>query len=224
MQPGHGKSCGEDARGIEPLNSYMRTFALIVAAGLVAGTCASCTGSSSQHAKTEAAAPAHAAPVTAIPADIQAAADASLGTDTDVLAFGDLAKNGHRQILAVNRVKGNPQTAAAGTLVSRLTVIENDGIAWKELFRCDEHLKNPEGFLGGIPISPVNGWRLQYEQDASKGLQLYFTPIVKPAGGYIQTIGVRWNPKLKRYQSLDRTYAQFLGEVQTLETPQSELH
>jgi hypothetical protein len=172
--------------------------------------------------KAEAAAPAPAAPV--IPADVQAAADASLGSDTDVLVFGDLARNGHRQVLAVNRVKGNQQMAAAGTLVSRVAVIENEGVAWKEVFRCDEHLKNTEGFLGGTPLSPVNGWRLQYEQDARKGLQMYFTPIAKPAGGYIQTIGVRWNPQVKRYQSLDRTYEQFLGEVPTLETPQSQLH
>lgn len=203
----------------------MKTFALITASGVLAAACASCRGSSpSQPAKTEAAVPARTAATPAIPADIQAAADATLGTDTDVLAFGDLAKNGHRQILAVNRVKGNQQSAAAGTLVSRVAVIENDGASWKEIFRCDEHLKNTEGFLGGTPLSPVNGWRLQYEQDDQKGLQMYFTPIAKPAGGYIQTIGVRWNPKVKRYQSLDRTYEQFLGEVQTLETPQSQLH
>lgn len=201
----------------------MKSLALIAAASVAAMACASCGGSSSsQPAKAQAAAPSPAAPV--IPPDIQAAADASLGSDTDVLAFGDLAKNGHQQLLAVNRVKGNQQTAAAGTLVSRVAVVENDGGAWKELFRCDEHLKNTEGFLGGIPLAPVNGWRLQYEQDAQKGLQMYFTPIAKPAGGYIQTIGVHWNPKVKRYQSLDRTYEQFLGEVPSLEIPQSELH
>ncbi|MGA8220181.1 MAG: hypothetical protein WB780_00905 [Candidatus Acidiferrales bacterium] len=201
----------------------MKTLALIAAASVAAIACASCGGSSSsQPAKAEAAAPSPAAPK--IPPEIQAAAEASLGSDTDVLAFGDLAKNGHRQLLAVNRVKGNQQTAAAGTLVSRVAVVENDGGAWKELFRCDEHLKNTEGFLGGIPLAPVNGWRLQYEQDAQKGLQMYFTPIAKPAGGYIQTIGVRWNPQVKRYQSLDRTYEQFLGEVPSLEIPQSELH
>lgn len=176
----------------------------------------------SQPAKAETAASSPSVP--AVPSDIQTAADATLGSDTDVLAFGDLAKNGHQQVLAVNRVKGNQQTAAAGTLVSRVAVVENDGGAWKELFRCDEHLKNTEGFLGGIPLAPVNGWRLQYEQDDHKGLQMYFTPIAKPAGGYIQTIGVRWNPKVKRYQSLDRTYEQFLGEVPSLEIPQSELH
>jgi hypothetical protein len=201
----------------------MKTLALIAAAGVAVMTCASCGDSTpSQPAKAEAAPAVPVAPAT--PADMQAAADATLGTDTDVLAFGDLAKNGHQQVLAVNRVKGNQQMAAAGTLVSRVAVIENDGGAWKEVFRCDEHLKNTEGFLGGIPVSPVNGWRLQYEQDAHKGLQMYFTPIAKPAGGYIQTIGVRWNPKVKRYQSLDRTYEQFLGEVPSLEIPQSELH
>jgi len=201
----------------------MRNLALIAASGIVALACTSCTGSSSSpSAKAEAAPPAQVMP--AIPADVQAAADAALGTDTDVLAFGDLAKNGHRQVLAVNRVRGSQQTAAAGTLVSRVTVIESDGVAWKEVFRCDEHLKNAEGFLGGAPLAPVNGWRLQYEQDAQKGLQMYFTPIAKPAGGYIQTIGVRWNTKVKRYQSLDRTYEQFLGEAPTLETPESQLH
>jgi hypothetical protein len=201
----------------------MKKTGLIVVVGLLAMACASCAGSSpSPPAETEAAPPVPTAP--AIPADIQAAADASLGSDTDVLAFGDLAKNGHRQVLAVNRVKGNQQMAAAGTLVSRVAVIENDGAAWKEVFRCDEHLKNTEGFLGGTPLSPVNGWRLQYEQNAQKGLQMYFTPIAKPAGGYIQTIGVRWNLQVKRYQSLDRTYEHFLGEVPTLETPESQLH
>jgi len=199
----------------------MKNLSLIALAGLVVMACAAC-GGSSPTGKTEAASPAPAA--SAIPADIQAAADASLGTDTDVLAFGDLAKNGRKQVLAVNRVKGNQQSAAAGTLVSRVTVIEFDNGAWKEIFRCDEHLKNAEGYMGGTPLSPVNGWRLQYEQNDQKGLQMYFTPIAKPAGGYIQTIGVRWNPQVKRYQSLDRTYEHFLGEVPTLETPESQLH
>lgn len=183
--------------------------------------CAACSGSSSAPAKREAAA-APAAP--AIQADIQAAADAALGADTDVLVFGDLAKNGHQQILAMNRVKSTPETAVAGIAATRVAVIENDGNNWKEIFRCDGHLKNAHGFMGGTPLSPVGGWRLQYEQDAQKGLQMYFTPIAKPVGGYIQTIGVRWNPQVKRYQSLDRSYDQFLGEVPALDTPQSQLH
>ena len=200
----------------------MKKIALIAAVCTMAAACVSCSGSTSAPAKKEAAAAAPAAP--AIPPDIQAAADAALGADTEVLVFGDLAKNGHQQILAVNRVKSTPETAIAGIAAMRVAVIENEGSTWKEIFRCDGHLKNAHGFMGGTPLSPVGGWRLQYEQNPQKGLQMYFTPIAKPVGGYIQTIGVRWNPQVKRYQSLDRNYDQFLGEVPALDTPQSQLH
>ena len=200
----------------------MNKNALFAAACVTAVVCVSCSGTTSAPARKEAATAAHAPPV--MPADIQAAADAVLGADTDVLVFGDLAKNGYQQILAVNRVKSSPETAIAGIAAMRVAVIENDGGAWKEIFRCDGHLKNAHGFMGGTPLSPVGGWRLQYEQNAQKGLQMYFTPIAKPVGGYIQTIGVRWNPQVKRYQSLDRNYDQFLGEVPALDTPQSQLH
>jgi hypothetical protein len=202
----------------------MKNTGLIAAATFAALACASCSSSTSStpSAKTESAAKVPVAP--AIPAEIQTAADAALGTDTDILVFGDLARNGHQQILAVNRVKSTPQTAIAGIAAMRVAVLEDDGGTWKEIFRCDEHLKNVKGFMGGTPLSPVNGWRVQYEQNAEKGLQMYFTPIAKPAGGYIQTIGVRWNPQVKRYQSLDRNYEQFLGEVPALDTPQSQLH
>lgn len=202
----------------------MTKITLIAASGIVAAVCASSVGCSqpSPPAKQVAATAAPSAP--AIPADIQIAADNALGTDTDVLLFGDLAKNGHQQILAINRVKTTSQTAMAGTLVMRLAVLENEAGTWKEIFRCEDHLKNAKGFMGGTPLSPVTGWRLQYEQDAQKGLEMYFTPMGKPAGGYIQTIGVRWNPALKRYQSLDRNFDQFLGEVPALDTPQSQLH
>lgn len=210
------------AEQLQLFDPLMKKFALIAAAFAVAIASVSCSGSSSAPAKKEATQAASAAP--AIPADIQAAADAALGADTDVLVFGDLAKNEHQQILAVNRVKSTPETAIAGIAAVRVAVIENDGGTWKEIFRCDGHLKNAHGFMGGTPLSPVGGWRVQYEQDAQKGLQMYFTPITKPVGGYIQTIGVRWNPQVKRYQSLDRNYEQFLGEVPALDTPQSQLH
>lgn len=180
----------------------------------------SCGNSKPQPAKTE----APAASVPSIPADDQAVAEEALGSETDVLLYGDLAKNGHVQVLAVNRVKVTPQETAPGTLVTRLAVLENDNGTWKEIFRCDDHLKNAKGFLGGIPLAPVSAWRLQFEQDADKGLVMYFTPLAKPAGGYIQTIGVRWNPKVERYQSLDRQFEQFLVEVPSLETPESQLH
>jgi len=101
--------------------------------------------------------------------------------------------------------------------------VSKEGMRWRELFRCDEHLKNPKGYLGGTPIAGVNGWRLQYEQSPEKGLTMYFTPLEQPAGGYIQTVGVRWDPKAKQYRSLDRNFEKFLAEVPMLGTVRSQL-
>lgn len=141
-----------------------------------------------------------------------------LGTETEVVLYGDLAKNGKQEALIVNRVKKPPDNLVPGTLVTRAAIIEDErGDSWKEVLLCDEHLKNPSGFLGGIPLAEINGWRIQTEQDPTKGLTLYFTPLQTPAGGYMQTIGVRWNPGVKRYQSLDRNFEHFLTEVSSLE-------
>jgi hypothetical protein len=162
--------------------------------------------------------PAPAKPAApAISPEIEQAAEGALGSDAEVLAFGNLARDGRQQALAINRMKTTPSGIVPGVLLTRAVIIEKDGGAWKEVFRCDEHLKNSSGFLGGIPIAPVTGWRLQYEQHEDKGLVMYFTPLAQPAGGYVQTIGVRWNPKVKRYQSLDRNFEQFLTEVPSLE-------
>ena len=164
------------------------------------------------------------APATpAVPDDIQKAAETALGSDTEVLVYGDLAKNGSRQILAVNRMKGTPQVAMPGTVITRGVVLENIGGTWKEILRCDEHLENPKGFLGNIPLAPVNGWRLQYEQDNDKGLLLYFTPAADPKGARMLPVEVRWNAKVKRYQSMDRNFENFLYELPALETPESQV-
>jgi len=201
----------------------MKTIALIAVAA-AALTIMSCGTSSSTPApvKPDAVAPTPAAP--AIPADVQKAAELALGSETEVLAFGDLSKSGPQQVLAVNRLKVIPPGVAAGTVVTRAVIIENDGNTWKQIFLCDEHLKNTKGFLGGSPLAPVNGWRLQFEQH-EKGLEMYFTPIASPKGegGHVLPVGIRWNPKVKRYQSLDRTFENFLGELPTLETPQSQV-
>jgi len=102
-------------------------------------------------------------------------------------------------------------------------IAENDGGQWQEVFRCDEHLKNAKGYLGMTPIEPVSGWRLQFEQDPAKGLTLYLTPVKGMEDKHVLPIGVRWNSKTKRYQSLDRTYEQFLGESPSLTTQRSQL-
>lgn len=180
---------------------------------------ASCGGS-----RKPEAAPAEAKPATAAtPPAIQQVAETALGEETEVLVYGDLARTGRQQVLAINRMKTTPKGVVPGILFTRAVIVENDGKTWKEIFRCDEHLKNPSGFLGATPIAPVTGWRLQYEQHPDSGLVMYFTPLAQPTGGHVVTIGVRWNVKVKRYQSLDRNYEQFLGEVPSLEPVEMQL-
>jgi len=146
-----------------------------------------------------------------------------LGSEAQVLAFGDLAKTGKQQVLVANVVPKTPKDSITGTIVTRAVIAENDGGQWQEVFRCDEHLKNAKGYLGMTPIEPVSGWRLQFEQDAAKGLTLYLTPVQGMDDKHVLPIGVRWNSKTKRYQTLDRTYEQFLSESPALSTARSKL-
>jgi hypothetical protein len=176
-------------------------------------------GSSSQSAQEEAAKPSEPA----VPQEIQNAANQLLGGDTQVLVFGDLAKNGKQQFLAANIVPKTPKNDIPGTIVTRAIIAEKDGDDWTELFRCDEHLKNQNGYLGMTPLEPITGWRLQYEQDPKKGLMLYFTPVKGNTDVHVLPIGVAWNPETKRYQSLDRSYQHFLRESPNLTNARSML-
>jgi hypothetical protein len=162
-------------------------------------------------------------PEPAIPDEIQGAAKALLGSQTQVLAFGDLAKNGKQEFLAANVVPKTPTNNLPGTIVTRVVVAENTDGKWTELLRCDEHLKNQKGFMGLTPLTAVTGWRLQFEQNEEKGLQLYFTPLLGTNDSHVLPIGVRWNPTTKRYQSLDRTYEHFLLESASLQDARSTL-
>jgi hypothetical protein len=64
---------------------------------------------------------------------------------------------------------------------------------------------------------------LQFEQDEIQGIRLYCTPV-KTSDPHVLPIGVRWNPKVKRYQSMDRAFEKFLPEALQLgETPRSTL-
>jgi hypothetical protein len=159
----------------------------------------------------------------AAPEEVSDAAKQLLGGEAQVLAFGDLAKDGKMQFLAANVVPKTPTNNLPGTIVTRAVVVEKQDNKWTELFRCDEHLKNPKGFLAFTPLASVTGWRLQYEQDPEKGLQMYFTPLKGTTDTHPQPIGVRWNPATKRYQSVDRTYEHFLLESPSLESPRSQL-
>ena len=213
----------------------MKKFIMCAILGVAALGAWSCGSSSTAPAaganagdnasETSAATPAATGAPTkpAVPDEIQKAAETALGSETDVLLYGDLAKNGARQILAVNRMKMTPQVTMPGTVITRGVILESIGGTWKEILRCDEHLENPKGYLGNIPLAPVNGWRLQYEQDNDKGLLLYFTPAADPKGARMLPVEVRWNTKAKRYQSLDRNFENFLYELPALETPESQV-
>jgi hypothetical protein len=159
----------------------------------------------------------------AVPEDMQAAAQNLLGKETQVLVFGDLAKTGKQQFLAANVVPKTPKNDIPGTIVTRAVLAEETDGKWSELLRCDEYLKNAKGYLALTPLTSVAGWKVQYDQDPIKGIQLYFTPIKGPADKHVLPIGIAWNPATKRYQSLDMTYEHFLMEKSTLDTARSVL-
>jgi hypothetical protein len=193
-----------------PLHFVLSFLALAI----FLGGCGADAPKPAAQADTKPAAPA-------IPGEIQSAAQSLLGSEVQVLLFGNLAKNGKQEFLAANVVPKTPTNNLPGTIVTRAVVVENTDGKWAEVLRCDEHLKNQKGFLGLTPLTSVTGWRLQYEQSEDKGLALYFTPLKGVTDLHVLPIGVRWNPATKRYQSLDRSYEHFLLESPTLEAPRS---
>jgi hypothetical protein len=196
-------------------------LAALYAIGLV--FLSGCSSNAPETKSEPAPAPKPAEP--AVPEDIQSAAQSLLGAETTVLLFGDLAKTGRQQFLAANVVPKSTKNQLPGTIITRAVIGENEDGQWKEIFRCDEHLKNGKGFLGGTPLADVTGWRIAYEQNPEKGLQLYLTPLKGGADDpHSLPIGVRWNPKMKRYQSLDRSYENFFNETPNMGgTPKSTL-
>jgi len=185
------------------------------------------------------------------PADVKAAtehsdvadeargvAEAALGKQAEILARGNLALNGQEQLLVVNRVSKQAASGGGGAnsspvFVARAAILEQDGGKWSEVLLCDEHLKNPNGYLGGSPARRVTGWRLEYTQDAKDGLEMKFTPAErfsavdantdKSSEQKVPAFDVRWNRIAKRYQSFDQSHERYLSEVPSLETPQSTL-
>ncbi len=171
----------------------------------------------------------------AVAPETQQVAEAALGKQAEVVALGDLARNGLEQLLVVNRFEmaaraGVGPGNSSGIFITRAVIVEKSNDKWAEVLRCDEHLKNPSGYLGGSPAAPVTGWRLELTRDTHQGLELRFTPAEagrerssNTGEAENRTITVRWNTKAKRYQSLDRSHEGYLGEAPTLETPQSIL-
>jgi hypothetical protein len=187
-----------------------------LAPGLIFTGCDSGTTKPSAEAAKKAAEPV-------IPQEVQDAAATLLGSGTQVLLYGDLAKTGVQQMLAANVVPNTPKSTVAGTVVTRAVIAENVNGKWTELFRADEYLKNQKGYLGLTPLQAVTGWKLQYEDSPEKGLSLYFTPIKQGSSEKTLPIAVRWNPATKRYQSMDLSYEHFLVEAPSLANPRSML-
>jgi hypothetical protein len=166
--------------------------------------------------------------------ETQSMAEAALGKQAEVLAHGDLARNGLEQILVVNRsANGNNggEEKLSAVLITRVAILQKNNGKWSEVLLGDEHLKNPYGYLGGSPTGRVNGWRLQYALETNQGLELKFTPASAGAANpdsdedepAERSVVVRWNARLKRYQSMDQAHETYLNEVPLLETPQSIL-
>jgi hypothetical protein len=193
-----------------------RPLILVMAASIVLFGCGSEGAKTAAETEKKSSEPA-------IPEEIQDAAKALLGSEAQVLLFGDLAKTGTQEVLVANVVPNTPKSVIAGTVVLRAVVAEKQDGKWVELMRADEYLKNQKGFLGQTPLQPVTGWKLQYEQSAEKGMTLYFTPVKAGSNERTLPIAVTWNPATKRYQSMDLSYQHFLNEAPSLENPRSML-
>ena len=142
-------------------------------------------------------------------------AQRALGSESQILLSGDLAHNGHIQLLAVNSLSPTPGNAHDGISIARAVILEREADDWREVFLADDHLKNEQGFLDGTPQGPVSAWRLRYRQ-GKNGMTMLFTPLEQPAGSDSATVEVRWNPVKHRYQSYDVRTHHFLSEVSSL--------
>lgn len=198
-----------------------------------------CQSSPPRPASNEVESPGPAADVVD---DVRWAAEASLGKQSEILLQGDLALNGREQLFVVNRLqlprslrKGDFEPGPSRVFVARAAILEKEKERgkWSEILRCDEHVKNPSGYLAGVSTDSVAGWRIDYNVDSGRGLEMNFSPAVvylpddyKPSQNLetkSRNFEVRWNRNAKRYETYDQSHERFLGEVPSLEIPQSRL-
>jgi hypothetical protein len=173
----------------------------------------------------------------ALAAELSQVAVSVLGNQAEVVAHGDLARNGKEQLLIMNRLQptspppSSPLPKRKPEIhITQAAILEKDGAKWTEVLHGDEHLKNPNGYL---VRGQATTWNFEFNLDGQRGLELRFTSADRfdvgdahtgrklEAG--MPTFVVRWNDKVKRYQSFDSTEAKFLSEIPMLETPQSIL-
>jgi hypothetical protein len=158
--------------------------------------------------------------------EAQRIADAALGKQAEILDRGDLARNGQEQLLVINRYSAGPKNEPAAR-ITRAVVLEKSDGKWREIFRCDEHLKNPYGYLAAAATT-VTGWDLGVGRDSGGMFEMDFTPAADLHTGERKelkrpTFIVRWNTKANRYQAYDRSQKRYLKETTALEMPESNL-
>ena len=146
------------------------------------------------------------------PSEYESEARRALGDGSKVILSGDLAHNGHIQLLIVNRLPQMRAKEQGALLVSRAAILAKENVDWHEIFLADNYLKNEDGFLAGAPAGAVSAWRLQYDR-GQQPLAMFFTPLRQSSGPGSATIEVRWNPRTGRYQSFDRQSGTFLSEI-----------
>lgn len=145
----------------------------------------------------------------------QSVARSALGAQSQILLSGDLAHNGHIQLLAVNSLPPLPGKSGDAISIARAVILEREANDWREVFLADDHLKNEQGFLDGTPHGQVSAWRLRYHQ-GKNGLTMFFTPLEQPPGSDSAMVEVRWNPHKRRYQAFDVRTHEFLSEAPSL--------
>src|SRR5258706_493923 len=109
-----GSGVGAPHRWRIPLKFSLSVLSLAI----FLGGCGADAPKASPQAETKPAEPA-------VPEEIQLAAKALLGSESQVLAFGDLAKNGKQEFLVANVVPKTPTNNLPGTIVTRVVVAEN---------------------------------------------------------------------------------------------------
>jgi hypothetical protein len=218
------------------MKNFRRRAALRTLPWIMALSMAGCQTSQQQPSAADKAADA----ISKRTDEARGVAEASLGKQSEILAQGDLALNGREQLLVVNRIAGAAPASqekenTSPVFVTRAAVLEKNDGKWSQILLCDEHLKNLNGYLGGSPKGRVTGWQLEFSKDEKLGLQINFTPSNSNRVGVKNgsadkgseekqpTFNVRWNKNTKRYQSFDASHERYLGEVPSLEAPESIL-
>jgi hypothetical protein len=158
--------------------------------------------------------------------EAQRIADTALGKQAEILDRGDLARNGREQLLVINRYGAGPKSESTAR-ITRAVVLEKSEGQWREIFRCDERLKNPYGYLAAAATT-ATGWDLVVGGNSGGVFEMAFTSAVDVHTGERKevkhpTFVVRWNTKENRYQAYDRSQKRYLRETTALEMPESSL-